>query len=76
MLKFLWEKIWNKANGKKLWSAICIAIGYGLSYARSKYPYLPWDEVIIPILVSLGLIGAGHKVIKSRSKLKMKRGAL
>lgn len=59
---------WNWFDGKKLWTAISIAIGYGVGIARAKYPYLPWDEVIIPILLSLGVIGAGHKVIKVQSQ--------
>jgi len=70
----MFKTLLGKINGKKLWTAVCIAIGYGLSYARSRYPQLPWDEVVIPILVALGLVGAGHKVVKARSKDKLKRG--
>lgn len=62
------KKLWQVFDGKKLWTAVSIAIGYGVGVARAKYPYLPWDEVIIPILLSLGVIGAGHKVIKVQSQ--------
>jgi len=45
------KKLWQTFDGKKLWTAVSIAIGYGVGVARAKYPLLPWDEVIIPILL-------------------------
>lgn len=62
------KKLWKVFDGKKLWTAVSIAIGYGVGVARAKYPNLPWDEFIIPILLSLGVIGAGHKVVKAQSQ--------
>lgn len=64
----MFKKLWKKFDGKKLWTAVSIAIGYGVGVARAKYPLLPWDELIIPTLLSLGVIGAGHKMIKAQSK--------
>lgn len=58
-------KLWSALDGKKLWSAIVGAITlYGVPWARAKWPYLPWDEVLIPLLMALGVVGVGHKVVK------------
>ncbi len=60
------KKLWQSIDGKKLWSAVSIALGYGIGVARARWPSLPWDEVIIPMLLALGVVGAGHKVVKGR----------
>ncbi len=62
----MFKKLWKSIDGKKLWTAITIAIGYGVGVARAKFPLLPWDEVIIPMLIALGAIGGGHKIIKAK----------
>lgn len=62
------KKLWQFLDGKKLWAAIIGAVTlYGLPYCRAKWPFLPWDEILIPLLGALGVIGIGHKVIKSQS---------
>lgn len=63
----MFKKLWKSIDGKKLWTAISIALGYGIGVARAKFPLLPWDEVIIPILIALGAVGGGHKLVKSQS---------
>ncbi len=63
----MFKKLWKSIDGKKLWTAVTIAIGYGVGVARAKFPLLPWDEVIIPILIALGAIGGGHKIIKAKT---------
>lgn len=62
------KQLWRAVDGKKLWTAVTIAVGYGVGVARAKYPHLPWDEAIIPLLLALGLLGAGHKAQKARAK--------
>lgn len=64
----MWRKLWAGIDGKKLWTAITVALGYGIGVARARWPELPWDTVIIPILVALGIVGGAHKVVKARAK--------
>lgn len=62
----MFKKLWKSIDGKKLWTAVTIAIGYGVGVARAMWPELPWDEVIIPMLIALGAIGGGHKIVKAQ----------
>lgn len=63
----MFKKLWQKLDGKKLWSAIVGSVTlYGVPYARAKWPFLPWDAVLIPLLASLGIVGLGHKFVKSK----------
>lgn len=65
----MFKKLWESLDGKKLWSAIVGAVTlYGVPYCRAKWPLLPWDIVLIPLLTGLGFIGVAHKVVKAKSK--------
>ena len=50
---FLWLNKWK--------AIVSIVLGYGVGVARAKWPFLPWDEVIIPLLLTLGVIGVTPK---------------
>lgn len=61
------KKLWKSLDGKKLWSSIIGAVTlYGIPYCRAKWPFLPWDEIFIPLLMALGIVGVSHKIIKSK----------
>lgn len=65
----MFKKIWEAFDGKKLWSAVIGAVTlYGIPYCRARWPFLPWDEVLIPLLMGLGIVGAGHKIAKRVEK--------
>lgn len=50
---FLWLNKWK--------AIVSIVLGYGVGVARAKWPFLPWDEAIIPLLLTLGVIGVTPK---------------
>ena len=63
----MFSKLWKSIDGKKLWSAVTIAVGYALGALRAKYPQWPWDDLVIPIIMALGIAGGVHKVIKAQA---------
>lgn len=66
----MFRKAWDYLDGKKLWTAVIGFVTlYGIPYCRTKWPWLPWDEILIPLLGSLGFIGAVHKVKKNTTLL-------
>lgn len=65
----MFKTIWQSFDGKKLWTAIIGAVAlYGIPYARVRWWWLPWDEVLIPMLTAFGVVGIGHKAAKWKSK--------
>jgi hypothetical protein len=67
LLKRAWFNLCDSIDGKKLWTAVIGAVAlYGIPFARAKWPMLPWDQVLIPLLAALGLVGAGHKYVKAK----------
>jgi len=77
MFKKLWMKIWNEANGKKLWAMISATFGYGLATLQERYPEclpltlpligavcLPWSWILL--IIGGGGYGTaiGHKMVK------------
>ena len=65
----MFKKIWGSLDGKKLWTAIIGFVTlYGVPYCRAKWPFLPWDEILLPLLAGLGVLGLGHKIVKAQSK--------
>jgi len=68
----MFKQWWAKFDGLKTFASIIGAVLlYGIPWARLRWPLLPWDEFLIPILVSLGLIGGGHKIVKHLNKNKV-----
>ena len=65
----MFKKLWQQMDGKKLWAAVIGFVTlYGIPYCRAKWPYLPWDEILIPLLTGLGVVGVGHKVVKANAR--------
>lgn len=61
----MFKSIWQYMDGKKVWSAVIGAVMlYGVPYCRARWPWLPWDEVLIPLLMGLGGVGLVHKMKK------------
>lgn len=66
----MFRKIWEKLDGKKLWTAIIGFVTlYGVPWCRAKWPFLPWDEILLPLLSSIGIVGVLHKVKKNTTIL-------
>ncbi|NUO19940.1 hypothetical protein HUU59_10875 [bacterium] len=82
-MKKIFQWVWQRLDGKKLWSTICTILGYQLAQLVQMYPdclpipqqipiiggwCVPWDW-ILPLLATLGIgIGGGHKIIKRVQK--------
>jgi len=78
-MKKIFQWIWQKLDGVKLWSTICTILGYQLAQLQINYPEclpiphqipiiggwcVPWSW-ILPLLTALGIgIGGGHKLVK------------
>lgn len=78
-MKKIFQWLWRRLDGKKLWSTICTILGYQLAQLVQMFPEclpipqqipviggwcVPWDW-ILPLLTALGIgIGGGHKLVK------------
>lgn len=59
-MKFV-KSFWDKANGKKTWLGVFLAVVYGGLVSQG---IIQRDEVVEAIILAVTGVGVGHKLVK------------